>query len=318
MLLPRREFLASSAALAAGVALAAEPQAAAQPIIDTHQHLWDLDKFSLPWLSKDGPIGKNFVTKDYLAAIAGVNIVGAVYMEVDVAADQKVAEAEYVLKLCDDPRTLTVAAVIGGRIADAGFRDYVARFKDEPRIKGVRQVLNGAKPGECLTKEFVRGVQTLGEFGKSFDICTMPALLGDAAKLVAACPDTRFILDHCGNGSVAAFRAGKEGEREVEQYRRDIATLAKHDRVVCKISGVGVQLQGKDWGFDAVAPVINTCLDAFGPDRVMFASDWPVCTLGLSLKAWVEGVQKIVSNRSAADQRKLFHDNAVRQYKLSS
>ena len=317
----RREWLGQTAAatalLAIGATAGAEDAKPAQlPIIDTHQHLWDLDKFTLPWLAKDGPISKNFVTADYLKAVAGLNVVKAVYMEVDVADDQKVAEAEYVLKLCDDPKNLTVAAVIGGKPASDGFKDYVAKFKDEPRIKGMRQVLNGAKPGEMLEKPFVRGVQTLGEFNKSFDICTQPALLADAVKLVDACPDTRFILDHCGNGPVAAFRRNSLPNPEVASYRRDLAELAKRDRVICKISGIAVQLEKKDWGIESLAPVINLCLDTFGPDRVIFASDWPVCLLGASLKDWINGLKAIVSNRPVAEQKKLFHDNAVKHYKL--
>ncbi len=319
--LSRRDMLAQTLATTAVVAvgtsaLAEETKAPTMPIIDTHQHLWDLDKFTLPWLTQGGALTKNFVTADYLQAVKGLNVVKAVYMEVDVAPDQKVAEAEHVLKLCDDPQNLTVAAVIGGRIASDGFKDYVVKFKDEPRVKGMRQVMNGAKPGEMTEKPFVRGVQTLGEFGKSFDICTQPPLLGDAIKLVQACPDTRFILDHCGNGSVAAFRENAKTNREVLQFQRDIEALAKQQHVICKISGIVVQLAGKDWGLEVLAPVINTCLDAFGPDRVLFASDWPVCTNGASLKAWIHGLQAIVSNRPAADQRKLFHDNAVKHYKL--
>lgn len=310
MSLTRRTFLAASGALVASACAAANDEATL-PIIDTHQHLWDLDKFTLPWLKKGEGLGKNFLTADYLKAVEGLNVVQAIYMEVDVAPDQKVAEAEYVLGLTKDKRNLTTAAVIGGRPADPGFQEYVTRFKDEPRVIGVRQVMNGAKAGDLIQKDFVRGVQTLGTFGKSFDICTQPQWLGEAEQLVAACPDTAFILDHCGNGSVAAFREKKQ--KEIDQYRRDIAALAKHDRVVCKISGIGVQLAGKDWGFDALAPVINVCLDTFGPDRVLFAGDWPVCTLGVSLKQWVNGVKEVVSNRPLADQKKLFHDNAAKR-----
>lgn len=312
MTLDRRMFLASSVALAAGTLAAAEAEPL--PIIDTHQHLWDLEKFTLPWLEKGGVIGKSFLPADYLKAVEGLNVVQAVYMEVDVAADQKVAEAEYVLALTKNPKNLTTAAVIGGRPGSAGFRDYIAKYNDEPRVKGVRQVMNGAAAGALVDKSLVRDIQYLSELDKTFDICTGPALLGDAAKLVAACPDTRFVLDHCGNGPVAAFR--DKQQKEIDQYRRHIDALAKHERVICKISGIAAQLAGKDWPFEVLAPVINTCLDAFGPDRVVFAADWPVCLLGATYRAWVEGLKTIVSSRPAAEQRKLFHDNAVKHYKL--
>lgn len=317
----RRTALAIGAGVAATLAMPSLASAEDKhlPIIDTHQHLWDLDKFTLPWLERGSTLGRSFVTKDYLAAIEGLNFVKAVYMEVDVKPEQHVAEAEYVLGLTKDPKNLTAAGVIGGRPAEAGFREYVKRFQDEPKIIGVRQVLHGGMPkGFCTSKEFLRGVSVLGEFGKTFDLCMRPADLADAAKLVEACPDTRFVLDHCGNGELAAFWRGSQNDKVANQFRRDIDALAKHERVVCKISGLPFQLAGKEkWDADDLAPVINICLDAFGPDRVIFASDWPVCTLGATVKQWVEAVKTIVAGRPLAHQQKLFHDNAEKFYGLA-
>jgi L-fuconolactonase len=322
MKLSRRTLLQASAGALATTACAHLAHAAheAPPIIDTHQHLWDLEQFTLPWLGNEGPLARSFVTKDYLAAIDGLNIVQAVYMEVDVTPAQHVKEAEYVLQLTTNPRNLTAAAVIGGRPGEEGFAAYVARFKDEPKVTGVRQVLHGAgtPAGYCLGKEFVAGVRKLGELGKTFDLCMRPAELGDAEKLVRACPDTRFVLDHCGNGSIAMFQRATRDEKAIDRYRRDIDALAAHERVMCKISGIVAQLAGKEWSAADLAPVINTCLDAFGPERVLFASDWPVCTLGMSLVEWVEALREIVAERPAADQRRLFHDNARKFYGLAA
>lgn len=317
MTLSRRKLLQGSALVLATAAVSCAAEEAPLPIIDTHQHLWDLSKFTLPWLKGGGKLAKDFITKDYLAAVEGADVVKAVYMEVDVAPHQKVEEAEYVLALTKDPKNLTAAAVIGGQPADAGFEAYVKRFQDEPKVIGVRQVLHGGTPaGFCTSAEFIRGVQTLGKFGKTFDLCMRPTDLGDAAKLVDACPDTRFILDHCGNGSVAAFHKTTRDEKAVEQYRRDIAALAKRERVICKISGIVAQMADKEWSAADLAPVINTCLDAFGPDRVVWASDWPVCTNGATLKQWIAATKEVVSERPAAEQKKLFHDNAVKFYRL--
>lgn len=317
MSLSRREFVLASAAVASTAALGSAKDEAALPIIDTHQHLWDLDKFTLPWLKKGEGLGRNFVTKDYLEAVAGVNVVKAVYMEVDVAADQKVAEAEYVLGLTKDPKNLTVKAVIGGRPGTDGFASYAEKFKDEPKIVGFRQVLHGdLKPGTATEKAFIRDVQLLGKLGKTFDLCMRPTDLADAVKLVDACPETRFILDHCGNGSIAAFQKATRDDKAVDQYRRDIDALAKRDRVICKISGIVAQLKDKEWSSADLAPVINTCLDAFGPDRVIWASDWPVCTHAASLAQWVAALKEIVRERPFANQKKLFHDNAQAFYKI--
>lgn len=132
-----------------------------------------------------------------------------------------------------------------------------------------------------------------------------PADLGDAVRLVEACPDTRFVLDHCGNGPIYA--------EDRTQWRRDIERLARFDRVVCKISGIVVQAR-PGWRPGDLAPVINPCLDAFGPDRVLFAGDWPVCTRAATFRQWVEALQAVVRERPRDQQRKLFHDNAARFY----
>jgi L-fuconolactonase len=311
----RREFLKRSALAAAGASVAASADAGpvggnAVRIVDTHVHLWDLTRLRLPWIEKGTPLARSFVIKDYQAAIDGLNVVKGIYMEVDVDPKQLTDEAEYVLDICRQGNTPLVAAVIGGRPTDEGFRQYVLRFRGNRYLKGVRQVLHSttAKQGFCLTPAFVQGVQLLGDAGLSFDLCMRPTEIADAAKLVEACPNTRFILDHCGNGPVYA--------KDRTQWQRDMETLARHSNVVCKISGIIVQARER-WTADDLAPVINHTLNTFGPDRVMYAGDWPVCTRMATYRQWVEALRSIVRARSAEDQRKLFHDNAVRFYGLS-
>ena len=204
------------------------------PIVDTHQHLWDLSKFELPWVDSAKDLNRSFVTKDYLEASRGLNVVKAVYMEVDVALKQQVAEAKHVIALSKDQNAPTAAAVISGHPASARFRDYIMQFKGNPYIKGVRQVLHvpSAKPGLCLTKEFVSGVRVLGELGMSFDLCMRPTELNDGVKLADLCKGTRFIVDHCGNADPKAFdtarkKADNDPWHKPDEWRRAIGELAK-------------------------------------------------------------------------------------------
>jgi L-fuconolactonase len=307
----RRSFLKQAAVSAATVTASAAAEVSAPlRIIDTHQHLWDLKKFKLPWVKEGSPLAKDHVTSDYLRATAGLNVVKAVYMEVDVAVEQQPAEAEYVLGICRRLDTPTVAAVISGRPASDGFAKYLEPYRNLDLIKGVRQVLHGdsTPAGFCLDKNFVRGVRLLGDLGKSFDLCMRPGELLDAAKLIDECPGTRFILDHCGNGPVYA--------RDRSGWEKGIAEVAKRKNVVGKVSGIIAQATPGKWKPDDLASVINHTLDVFGPDRVMFAGDWPVCTLGATFKEWVGALKTIVASRPEAAQRKLFHDNAERVYGL--
>ena len=279
------------------------------PIIDTHQHLWDLRKLTLPWLSGGGHLAKDHLMSDYLQEAEGLNVVKTVYMEVDVAEGLHVAEAEYVIDLCQRDDNPMVGAVIGGRPASEEFADYVARFAGNPYIKGVRQVLHGGTPpGYCLQEPYVRGVQLLGEAGLRFDLCLRSEELLDGAKLIDLCPNTQFVLDHCGNASVQAT--------DRSQWQRDIAEIAKRENVVCKISGIVASAKPGEWTADDLAPIVLHCAEVFGNDRIIFASDWPVCTMAATYRQWVEALQSIVQPWSETDRRKLFHDNAVNFYGL--
>lgn len=321
----RREFNRLSAGLATGAllsveiggapALAEAPEKAAEqeqlPIVDTHQHLWDLKKFKLPWIKQGETLDRSYLMADYREATAGLNIVKTVYMEVDVAPEQQDVEIEYVSELCGRDDNPMAAAVVSGRPASDGFGAYLSRHKSNRYVRGIRQVLHVASTprGYCLEKPFIAGIQRLGEQGWSFDLCMRSDELADAVRLVDACPGTRFVLDHCGNASVVA--------QDLSQWRRDIAALAERKNVIGKISGIIASGAGGKWSVENLAPIINHTLDAFGPDRVVFGGDWPVCTLAATYRQWVEALRTIVGSRSLAERRRLFHDNAVKFYRLA-
>lgn len=327
----RRHFIKTAAALAGtGPLLKGEDRGASAanlPIIDTHQHLWDLDKFFLPWVADAASpeiLKRSYVTKDFLKATEGLHVVKAIYMEVDVRPDLQVKEAEHVIALSRSEAHPTVAAVISGRPGLESFEPYIKRFKDTPEIKGVRQVLQVPQTpkGFCLGDQFIQSVRLLGKLGKSFDICIRPAELDDAARLARQCPDTRCILDHCGNADPKAwFSATRRGDQEpwheVDAWKRGIEALAKEDNVICKISGLIARAPKDDWSAEDLAPAINFCLDAFGPDRVVYGGDWPVCKLAATYRQWVEALKTIIATRPLEDQRKLLHDNAVKVYALA-
>ena len=337
--LPRREFLSSS--FAAGLALTgvgvrdshqtllAEDQAKSRkdrssdnqeptmPIIDTHQHLWDLQRFDLPWTNGADAVSlkRSFLPSDYAVATEGLGIVKTVYMEVDVTESQRHAEAEYVIDLCSRGETPMVAAVISGPVGTGEFAEYFNRYQTNDYVKGVRRVLHSpATPaGYCRKPEFIDDMKLLGKHGKSYDFCMRAAEIADAIPVVQAAPDTKFIVDHCGNLPV-----GNQDQKLYDAWKRGMAGLAKLEKVYCKISGIVASAKKGAWTPDDLAPTINTCAELFGKDRIMFAGDWPVCTLGAdSFAQWLHALQEIVKSWPAEDQRKLFHDNAVKFYGLA-
>jgi L-fuconolactonase len=322
----RRRFLGQTvaASLAAGWTAAGGPFAGGsddrQPpvIVDTHQHLWDLAKLKPPWLARAPEVlRRNYRTREYLEATRGLNV-RAIYMEVDLDPAQHVAEAEHVVGLCRSDDHPTIAAVVGGRPASPGFAKYAAWLITKPEIKGVRQVLHGSrtKPGFCRTAEFIRGVRLLGEKGLSFDLCMRPAELGDGLELARQCPDTRFIVDHCGNADPKAFRAiTDEQERwhDADQWRRDMGALAERPNVICKISGIVARVP-ENWAAEHLSPIVNHCLEVFGPDRVVFGGDWPVCLRGATLRQWIDALAQIIAERPVEQQKKLWQTNAEQFY----
>jgi L-fuconolactonase len=321
----RRQFLQSATTAALGTAATSCSTLTGSPdalIIDTHQHLWDRSQLNLPWLAgAPAVLRHDYKTADYLKAYEGLNV-KAIYMEVDVAPSDHIKEADMVLKQCRDGNTPTVAATIGGRPAAADFDGYVKRYAGTGYIKGLRQVLHGdsTPPGYCLREEFVRGVRTLGQHGLNFEMTLRPTELKDGAKLVQQCPDTHFVLDHCGNGDPKAFnpKLGPDMKRSctADEWKRGIDAIAKQPGVMCKISGIVAFVPPDKWQAEDLAPVVNHCLDAFGPDRVFFGGDWPVCLLGSPLRSWIEALKQIVSSRPAGEQRQLWSSNARRFYKV--
>jgi L-fuconolactonase len=308
----RREFLVTAAASAVTVSALPAKAAPMTPAIDTHQHLWDLTRLKLNWVTPGHALAANFTPKEYAAAIDGLNVVKSVYMEVDVVKEMQQAEADYVIGLCESKSTTMVAAVVGGHPASDGFAKYAGQFKGHKYVKGIRQVIHAdsTPPGYCLANAFVKGVQLLGDLGLSFDVCIRPGELPDAAKLIDRCPGTKFILDHCGNAQV------HHAPKDREQWKMDMGEVAKRKNVVCKVSGFVASSGKGKWTAEDLAPVINHTIESFGWDRVMFGGDWPVVTLAATYKEWITALREVVKGRSEAEQKKLFHDNAVKQYGL--
>jgi L-fuconolactonase len=318
----RRQFLYASAMFVTGCGniVRTEPNHPESnlSIVDTHQHLWNLRQFRLPWLQPGGELTRDFTMADYEEATEGLGITKAIYMEVAVVPEQKLAEAKHIVRVCEDKSSLTCAAVIGGLMLEDSFKDYIMQFKGNPYIKGVRHGLDN--PRQLEDNGLIENLRLLGSLNMSFDLLVPPGLIGKAAKLIERCGDTRFILDHCGNADPLAFDHNldwaREPQHEADQWRGDVDTLAKQTNVICKISGIIARVPKGEATAEVLSPVVTHCLDTFGPDRVVFGSDWPVCTRGAPLHVWTNLLHEIVRERSFEEKRKLFWGNAHRFYGL--
>ena len=295
-------------------------------IIDTHQHLWDLEKMNLPWLDNVPALKQGYLPADYLKAAEGTEIYRTVYMEVDAHADHKQKEIEDMTLLCKSDEGIMQGIVISGNPGDSEFSEFLEFNSGNHYIKGVRQVLHTLEqpPKYCLSTEFMQGIRELGKRGLLFDICIRPAELQDAVELCLQNPETIFMLDHCGNADPYVINGQRRQDTSSldstfvhtrENWQEGILQLGRLDNVYCKISGI-ISRAEPGWNSETLAPTVNACLDSFGEDRVVFGGDWPVCTLGASLSEWVAALRQIVNNRPKIQQEKLFHLNAERLYNL--
>jgi predicted TIM-barrel fold metal-dependent hydrolase len=277
-------------------------------IIDTHQHLWDPDLFRYSWLQSVPSLNRAFRMPDYLEATKGLNVVKSVHLEADVDEPFMLDETRYLLALAEQLDNPLAGIVACGRPEKENFRPYLDQIAGHPKLKGIRRVLHTQPDDVGQGRSFIQNIHSLEDYGLSFDLCVLARQLPIAINLASMCPGVTFILDHCGVPQVK--------ERILDPWRSHLAEIAKLRNVYCKVSGLVAYADPERWKEDDLRPYVEHVIACFGWERVLFGSDWPVCTLSASYNRWVEALHSLTRNAGAAHQRRLFYDNAVRVYRL--
>ena len=282
------------------------------PLVDAHLHLTDPGRLSYPWMRAVPRLDRPHLPADFRAALGGVAVEAAVFVEVDAAPEHQIAEARFIAEIArDDPlvRGMVVAVPLD---AGAETRVRLTEAAAIPLARGVRQLIqtHADEPGWCLRDAFVEGVAALAPLDLSFDLCLYQPQLADATELVRRCPNVRFVLDHIGKPGT---RAGL-----IEPWRRDIAALARLPNVWCKISGVATEADHAGWREAEIRPYLDHAINCFGFERVMFGGDWPVSELATRYARWVALVDAATARASLPEKRRLFRDNAVAFYRLGA
>ncbi|MGC1797600.1 MAG: amidohydrolase [Candidatus Acidiferrales bacterium] len=278
-------------------------------IVDTHQHLWDKDLFHYAWLAPLPLLDRSFRLSDYSEATRGLEIAKTVFVECDVDEAQVLDEALHVLRLANDPGNCIAGVVASGRPEKDGFKAYLDKVSAHPQLKGIRRIFH-THPDELGQGQlFVENVARLATYGLSFDLCVLARQLPVALNLATRCPGVAFVLDHCGVPDVKGHA--------LDPWRAHISELSKLPNVSCKISGLVAYANPANWQSGDLRPFVDHVIASFGWDRVMFGSDWPVCNLTANYQRWVATLLSLTDAAGEANQRKLFHDNAIRIYRLS-
>ena len=308
-MITRRHLLAGSAVAIASAALAATTEPS---IIDAHFHIWDRGQLEIPWLHTAGELlNRDYTPAHYQHAIAGLNVRGSVYVEVAVDPPQRVKEAGIASKLCNLKQPRVLAAVVGGDPTDPGFARYVDLLQARAAIHGMRVTL----PSKPATNAAVlKGLRRLGKLHLTVDLNAGGSQLLEMVELLKACDETLFVIDHCGNASPSWFERAAE-RSNIDLWQKTIEKLAACPNVACKISGVAEN--GPAAKPESIHAVARFCLDAFGPDRVLFATNWPVCLKATTPAKWFSTVDQLTRQSPVTDRDKLFAQNAERWYRLA-
>jgi predicted TIM-barrel fold metal-dependent hydrolase len=246
---------------------------------------------------------------EYLTAAKGLNVVKSVHLEADVDEPYMLDETRHLLAVADQPDNPLDGIVACGRPERENFKSFLDKIAGHRKLKGIRRVLHTQPDDVGEGGTFIKSVATLASYRLSFDICVLARQLPIAIKLVSKCPDVVFILDHCGVPQVK--------EKNLDPWRAYVTEIARYQNVSCKISGLVAYADPERWTAEDLRPFVEHVIASFGWDRVLFGSDWPVCTLSASYQRWVEALRAITQGAGEVNQRKLFYDNAVRVYRLS-
>ena len=277
-------------------------------IVDTHLHVIDPSVLRYPWLAGVPALDRPWSYDTYALEARRAGIAQTLHMEVDVDPVQIEDETAFVGRLRNLPDSLVVGAIAACRPEDHGFAEYLERQRQNPLVKGFRRVLHVMPDDLSEQPLFGENIARMGGSGLTFDLCVLPRQMKQAMALVDIAPDVDFILDHCGVPDI-------KGDARLP-WQDGIAEMAKRPNVTAKISGVVAYADPETWIADTLRPWVEHTIECFGWDRVVWGSDWPVCTLGGGLMPWIAATHALLDGASDDEKRKLLSENATRIWGL--
>ncbi len=277
-------------------------------LFDTHLHLVYLDRFSYPWLDDVPVLKRQSDFGDYTLRAGKLGVAGCLHMEADVVEPLIEAETELVEQLMAQQGSIMRGAISSCRPESEGFPTFLEFAQSRTAIKGLRRILHTSPDELSRSSTFRHNISRLSGTGLTFDICVLARQLPLAMELADACPEVRFVLDHCGVPDIAggAF----------EQWATDISALAKRQNVHAKISGITAYANPDGWTQQELWPFFDHTVASFGVDRIVWGSDSPVVELGGGLENWVALTHAFTLSWSAGERDALYRKNAMRLWDL--
>ncbi len=272
--------------------------------IDAHQHFWQFDPVRDAWIDDTmSVIQRDFLPKDLQPILTEHNIDGCIAVQ----ADQSETETEFLLGLA--AKNDFIEGVVGWvDLQKENAKERLGHYAENILFKGVRHIAQGEPDEFLLRKDVQRGIGLLEQFDLTYDILVFARQLPAAIELVKALPKQKFVLDHLAKPEIS-----KELD---EEWQTNIAKLAEHPNVFCKLSGMVTETDNYKWKQSDFTPFLDVILNSFGTDRVMYGSDWPVCLLAADYGSQLNILQNYISNFSEFEQSKIMGGNTSSFYNL--
>lgn len=274
--------------------------------IDAHQHFWRLERGDYGWLTPEfGPIYRDFGPDDLAPLLKRHRIAGTVLVQ----AAPTDAETDYLLEIADGHDM--VRGVVGWVDFEAdGAVERLREFAGHPKFVGVRPMIQDIPAKDwMLDPSFTPVFETIAELGLVFDALVLPRHLGHLDTLARRHPELIIVIDHGAKPEIATG--------QFDLWAKDMARLAAHETCHCKLSGL-VTEAGEDWTVEQLAPYVAHILSAFGPERVIWGSDWPVMTLAAAYDDWVAATDVLIAGLGKAERAAVLGGNARHIYKLEN
>lgn len=277
-------------------------------LIDTHLHLWDIEKLKYPWLDDVQSIRKSFGIKDYQEDTNTLSVEKMIFVQCECLPEQYLDEIDYVAEIANyDHRIAGIVSWFPLEEPDA--EANLQKLLKNPLIRGIRRLEED--PISLYTNlKFTDNLILLKEHSLSFDMGVKAWQLPQAVTLVDRQPDLHYMLDHCGKPDVK--------NAETHQWKANIRILANNPNVHCKISGLVTEADWKAWHIDDLRPYFDFVVEQFGFDRIVFGSDWPVVNLAASYNEWFKVFLELCKDFSADEMNKVLYKNADRFYRITS
>jgi L-fuconolactonase len=274
-------------------------------VIDSHQHFWQVGLFDYPWMNPElGVLYQSYLPPDVEAVLKECNVAETVLVQ----ASNSLAETRWLLSLAD--QYSFIAGVVGWvDLMSDEVEGQLEEFAGHSKFKGVRHLVE-SEPREdwLIQSRVIKGLSLLAVQGISYDLLVHTRHLKHVRTLAETCPELSMTIDHLAKPPVASG--------EVDDWKKEIEPVAAYPNVSCKLSGLVTEANHRSWRTEDLRPYVDCVLQCFGPERLMFGSDWPVCLLAGSYRQVFESFQELLADLSAAEQKRIFGENAVNFYRL--